>query len=799
MSSGYKFTERSELETAVDLWISDEYLANQNYGDINSWDVSEISDFSSLFDGGRKYNYFVNFNSDISNWDVSNGTNFEFMFRAASSFNQGIGAWDVSNGTNFAGMFAYSSSFNQDISSWDVSKGTDFKWMFDHAVIFNQDISSWDVSNSNDFRYMFRKAKTFNQDIRIWNTNNGNYNQIYMFSDAYQFNSTFGYSVNFLGQTKNGDSGPNTISGDIGNDVLNGLAHDDQIYGGDGWDRLIGGTGNDSLDGGSGDDTLIGGAGDDTYVVDSTSDTVTENSSEGTDLIQSSVTYTASNNVENLTLTGSSNIDATGNSLDNTLTGNSGNNSLIGGSGTDTAVFSQDIFNYSIFRDTATGNLSINGDGLDSLSSIETVKFNNTSYSSSDLRIGLIETNSGYKLLGSSGLVSLQDSSGILAYTDSTSADWDVTSAVKTASGFQVLFDGAGNFDTGNVIWTLNSSGLQTASSGWISDDSALDSGYENTFTYDFNNDGLVSGGSSYQMLGSYGAISIQDSNGNTFNDATSADWDIVAASTTDSGFLVLLNGTGNYDFGNVIWTANSSGAETASSGWISDYSAAAAGYENSFTYDFNGDGLISGGSLTYRMLGSNSNEVTIKDSSGNTFSDSSSADWDIVSASKTDSGFLALLNGTNSYDGGNVIWTLNSSGVETASTGWISDADAYAAGYEKNFNHDFNGDGLISGGIAYKMIGLDGIIPINDRYGGTFTSESSDDWDVIKAVRTNTGYTALVDGTNFYDGGTVVWTINSLGVHTSDTGWISDADAVSAGYETVFNTDINNNGTIGS
>ena len=110
--------------------------------------------------------------------------------------------------------------------------------------------------------------------------------------------------------------------------------------------------GNDTLDGGAGNDTLIGGTGDDTYVVDSTSDTVTENSSEGTDLIQSSVTYTASNNVENLTLTGSDNINGTGNSLDNTLTGNSGNNVLDGGSGTDTAKFSADIYNYTIWKGT---------------------------------------------------------------------------------------------------------------------------------------------------------------------------------------------------------------------------------------------------------------------------------------------------------------------------------------------------------------------------------------------------------------------------------------------------------------
>ena len=78
---------------------------------------------------------------------------------------------------------------------------------------------------------------------------------------------------------------------------------------------LNGASGNDTLDGGTGNDTLIGGTGNDTYVVDSTSDTVTENSSEGTDLIQSSVSFTASNNVENLTITGSGNIDGTGNSL----------------------------------------------------------------------------------------------------------------------------------------------------------------------------------------------------------------------------------------------------------------------------------------------------------------------------------------------------------------------------------------------------------------------------------------------------------------------------------------------------
>ncbi len=99
---------------------------------------------------------------------------------------------------------------------------------------------------------------------------------------------------------------------------------------------IIGNAAANVLSGGSGADTMAGGDGDDTYVVDNVADVVVEQAGEGSDLVKSSVTYTLSTDVEDLTLTGSSAINGVGNALDNVLIGNSGKNKLTGGAGNDT-------------------------------------------------------------------------------------------------------------------------------------------------------------------------------------------------------------------------------------------------------------------------------------------------------------------------------------------------------------------------------------------------------------------------------------------------------------------------------
>ena len=147
---------------------------------------------------------------------------------------------------------------------------------------------------------------------------------------------------NLLGSAHNdtlsGNASANSIEGGAGNDVLKG---------GSGNDVLIGDAGNDTLNGNAGADQMNGGASDDLYYVDVAGDTVTESSSTGGhDTVSSTVTFVLGAYLEDLTLTGSTAANATGNNLANVLTGNSAANTLNGKAGGDTmaGAFGNDIY-----------------------------------------------------------------------------------------------------------------------------------------------------------------------------------------------------------------------------------------------------------------------------------------------------------------------------------------------------------------------------------------------------------------------------------------------------------------------
>jgi Ca2+-binding RTX toxin-like protein len=148
-------------------------------------------------------------------------------------------------------------------------------------------------------------------------------------------NLMFGNSGN---NRLSGEAGDDDIRGLDGNDWIDGGDGNDHLYGNNGSDTLLGGNGNDVLDGGAGIDHMAGGMGNDTYWVDSPFDQVWDLPSfGGTDTVMSTTSFALAegNNIENLTLVGTSGIGGVGNALNNILTGNAAGNQLRGGGGND--------------------------------------------------------------------------------------------------------------------------------------------------------------------------------------------------------------------------------------------------------------------------------------------------------------------------------------------------------------------------------------------------------------------------------------------------------------------------------
>ena len=145
---------KEALRTMIEKYCE----GKMSHGEPNTWDVTRVTDMSSLF---KK---METFNAPIDQWNTSEVTNMAYMFFRASSFNQPI-KMDTSKVTNMSSMFGAASSFNQPITM-DTSQVTNMRLMFAYASSFNQPITM-DTSKVTSMMSMFEGADAMTHSLVV--------------------------------------------------------------------------------------------------------------------------------------------------------------------------------------------------------------------------------------------------------------------------------------------------------------------------------------------------------------------------------------------------------------------------------------------------------------------------------------------------------------------------------------------------------------------------------------------------------------------------------------------------------
>jgi Mycoplasma protein of unknown function, DUF285 len=139
------FSSTPELYAAVDNYLanpsSNATTAALKYGyPMGRWDVSQLTDFSRVFDPNR--------NSSLIEESCGPRQNL---------FNEDISAWQVSNAVTMKGIFSCT-PFNGDVSQWSVANVKDFSYAFAGASQFAGDLSAWNVGSATNMAFMVRLA-----------------------------------------------------------------------------------------------------------------------------------------------------------------------------------------------------------------------------------------------------------------------------------------------------------------------------------------------------------------------------------------------------------------------------------------------------------------------------------------------------------------------------------------------------------------------------------------------------------------------------------------------------------------
>jgi len=227
--------------------------------------------------------------------------------------------------------------------------------------------------------------------------------------------------------------------------------------------QMRGNDGDNVLNGGLGADSMWGYGGDDTYFVDNIGDRVNESAGNGTDAILTDISYQLSSvqSIEALAardITGTSNLNLTGNGENNGIIGNAGNNllaggagndtiysgtgndTILGGAGTDTGVFFVDSRQVGVVAGGSSVLLTLE-DGVKTISSdVESFKFSNTTLTYAQVAALSGQVRATSVLSGTNEDDLIGGSAGANTISGNGGDDW-----LRAGAGNDTLFGGDGD------------------------------------------------------------------------------------------------------------------------------------------------------------------------------------------------------------------------------------------------------------------------------------------------------------------------------------------------------------------
>jgi Ca2+-binding RTX toxin-like protein len=587
-----------------------------------------------------------------------------------------------------------------------------------------------------------------------------------------------------------------TLGNNIENLTLTGSGNINGT-GNTGDNTITGNTRNNTLDGGAGADTLIGGDGDDTYIVDNAGDVVTESAGQGTDTVEASINYSLGANVENLTLTGSGNINGTGNTLNNTLTGNTGNNTLDGGAGNDTLIGGDgdDFFNDNVGNNNISG-----GNGNDTLSLDGKYSDYNITYNSGTQAYTLIR-NSTSQTNVVTGVENFQFTSGnklaseLISIPGNTLTGTTGNDTLNGSSGAYTLVGGLGN-DTyvvdsaDDVVTELVSEGIDRVNA---SINYSLTANVEDLFLTGSGNINGTGNTSNNYILGNSGNNTLNGGAGNDVLDG-------------GAGMDTLIGGTGNDGY--IVDNAGDVVTELAGEGTDTVY--ASINYSLGATVEnlaLSGSGNINGtGNSGDNYIGGNSGNNTLDGGDGDDRFSDDGGNNNILGGNGNDT--LALDRDYSAYNitynSGTQAYTLINTvtGATNVVTGVenfeFEDGNKLASELiANNTLTGTNGNDTLNGsGGAYTLIGLLG----NDTYvvdsaDDVLTELANEGTDTVNASVTYT-LGSNVENLNLTGSGNINGTGNAL--NNTLTGNTGNNTLDGGDGDDFFNDNVGNNNILG-